>query len=573
VPGRRRFEVDERIGSKGETVTALSDAEAERVARDVAASGAEAVAVTLIFSFLAPEHERRVKAAIQKAAPGMHVTISSDVSPEFREYERTATTVMNAYVMPKVHQLARRLEELLGELGCLSGLRIIQSNGGLMGTATARELPVNTLLSGPAGGVVGAAGVAKAAGVDKIIALDMGGTSLDISLVEDGRVELSAESRLAGYPVRVPQVDVHTIGAGGGSIARVALGALKVGPESAGADPGPACYRRGGTLCTSTDAAVTLGYIDPNYFVGGEMSLDVEAARQAVRTHVGKPLDMDEAQAAWAVVQVQVANMAAGTREVSVARGHDPREFALLPFGGAGSLYAGLIAEDLRMRRIFVPRNPSVLSAFGMLLTDVKYTRAATRLMDPAKAKGADVTTLFADLEAPLVSQLKAEGFAGKDVRVERACDMRYRGQAFEIRVPVPNGKLTDKSLAALAQAFHAAHHAAYGQSARQEAVEIVNLRVTGTGVIKKATIEPLPRMKAPAKPKAKGTRKAYFGQGWRACPVYARDGLAPGHKLAGPAIVEEAGATIVVFPRHTLSVDKFGNLHIAVPPVAAARD
>ncbi len=570
VPGRRRFEVKERIGSKGETVVPLDEDDLARVVREVASSGAEAVAVTLIFSFLAPEHERRVKAAILKAAPGLHVTISSDVSPEFREYERTATTVMNATVMPKVHQLVRRLEELLGELGCLSGLRILQSNGGLMGTATTRELPVNTLLSGPAGGVVGAAGVAKAAGVDKIIALDMGGTSLDISLVEGGRVALSSEGRLGGYPVKVPQVDVHTIGAGGGSIARVALGALKVGPESAGAAPGPACYGRGGTLCTSTDAAVALGYIDPGYFVGGEMSLDVAAAKLAVRTHVGEPLGLGEAEAAWAVVQVQVANMAAGTREVSVARGHDPREFALLPFGGAGSLYAGLIAEDLRMRRIFVPRNPSVLSAFGMLLTDVKYTRATTRLMDPATAKAEDVTKLFDGLGGPLVAQLKAEGFAGKAIVVERACDMRYRGQAYEIRVAVPNGKLTAKGLASLAAAFHATHHEAYGQSAPKEAVEMVNLRVTGTGVIKKAKIEPLPAKKRTAKAVPKATRKAYFGEGWRACKVYERDALSPGHKIAGPAIIEEAGATIVVFPRHKLTLDRFGNLHIAVPAQAA---
>jgi N-methylhydantoinase A len=570
VPGRDRHEADERVGARGEVVKALTDAECERVAEMVAKEGYEAVAVSLIFSFLAPEHERRLKAAIAKKAPGLHVTISSDVSPEFREYERTATTAMNAYVMPKIHQLAARLEELLGELGCGSGLRIIQSNGGLMGTAAARAMPVNTLLSGPAGGVVGAAAVAKAAGIDKIIGMDMGGTSLDISLVEGGRVTLSSEGRLAGYPVKVPQVNVHTIGAGGGSLARVVLGALKVGPESAGAVPGPVCYGRGGMEPTSTDAAVTLGYIDPAYFVGGEMALDVAGAKRAVKTHVGDKLGLSEAEAAWAIVQVQVANMAAGIREVSVAKGHDPREFALLPFGGAGSLYAGLIAEDLKMRRMFVPTNPSVLSAFGMLLTDVKYTRATTRLMNPEAAKPDGVNRIFADLEKPLVSQLKDEGFTGPAIAMERSADMRYQGQAYEINVAVPSGKITAASLKALAASFHRAHHAAYGQSAPGEAVEVVNLRVAATGRVKKATIRPLRKGKAQP-PAPKGTRRAFFGErGWIACKVYERDSLQPGHKLAGACIVEEPGATIVIFPGHTLAVDRFGNLLIAVRQMKA---
>jgi N-methylhydantoinase A len=568
VKRRDRFEVDERIGAHGETVQALTAREAERVADLVAPGGYEAVAVSCLFSFLDPRHEQAIKAAVERRAPGLHVTISSDVAPEFREYERTTTTVMNAYVMPKIHQLAARLEELLGELGCGVGLRIIQSNGGLMNTETARKFPVNTLLSGPAGGVVGAAGVAKAAGIDKIIAMDMGGTSLDISLVEGGRVTLSSEGRLAGFPVKVPQVNVHTIGAGGGSIARVVLGALKVGPDSAGAAPGPACYGRGGVEPTSTDAAVALGYIDPGYFVGGEMGLDVEAATRAIKTHIGAPLGLSDAEAAMAIVQVQVANMVTGIREVSVAKGHDPREFALLPFGGAGSLYAGLIAEDLKMRRIFVPIEPSVLSAFGMLLTDVKYTRSRTHLLQPGDKTAKEIARIFAALDKDLTAALKAEGFAGNRIRLERSCDMRYQGQAYEINVPVPPGAVTAAGARALAARFHKAHHAAYGQFSPGEAVEIVNFRATGIGLVRKAGIKPQKRRAAGKSAKPKGERRAFFGgtRGWQRCRVYERATLAPGARLTGPAIVEEPGATIIVFPGHRLGIDRFGNMLIDIP-------
>lgn len=567
VPRRDRHEVDERVDSRGRAITKLTDAEAARVASVVAEGDYEAVAVSCLFSFLAPEHEQRIKRAIEAKAPGVPVCISSDISPEFREYERTATTAMNAYVMPKIHQLAKRLEELLGELGCDSSLRIIQSNGGLMNTETTRRFPVNTLLSGPAGGVVGAAGVAKAAGIDKIIAMDMGGTSLDISLVEDGEVTLSSEGQLAGFPVKVPQVNVHTIGAGGGSLARVVLGALKVGPESAGAVPGPVCYRRGGTEPASTDAAVTLGYIDPNYFVGGEMTLDVQGAAAAIRKHVGQPLGMSDADAAWAIVQVQVANMVTGIREVSVAKGYDPREFALLPFGGAGSLYAGLIAEDLKMRRIFVPMEPSVLSAFGMLLTDVKYARSVTRLVEPSEKTAKEIAGLFEGLEKQLGAALQKEGFKPAEIRVERSCDMRYKGQAYELNVKLPPGKMTPKLAASLAGRFHKMHHDAYGQSSPTEAVEIVNFRATGVGLVKKAQIKPL-KGQRPKAVKAKGARKCYFGakSGWKTCKVYERSALHPGVKITGPFVVEEPGTTIVVFPGHKLTMDKFGNLLIDVP-------
>ena len=289
VPRRWRFEVDERIGARGEVVTALTEEEAGRIAERIAEGGFEAVAVCGLFSFLNPAHERKLRDAIVAAAPGTLVCVSGDVSPEFREYERATTAVMNAYVMPRIERLVQRMQTLVGEVGCPCQVRIMQSNGGLMSVAATRSHPVRTLLSGPAGGVVGAVGVARSAGLDDIIAMDMGGTSLDVCLVRGGEITLSTEGRVGAYPVQVPQVDVHTIGAGGGSIARVVRGALKVGPDSAGADPGPVCYGKGGVQPTSTDAAVTLGYIDPAYFAGGEMRLDVNAARHAVEERSAGP--------------------------------------------------------------------------------------------------------------------------------------------------------------------------------------------------------------------------------------------------------------------------------------------
>ena len=564
VPRRRRFEADERIGARGEVVTPLTDEEARRVAGLIAEGGFEAVAVCGLFSFLNPAHERRLRDAIVAAAPDVLVSISCDVSAQFREYERATTTVMNAYVMPRIERLAKRLETLVVEAGCTTRVRIMQSNGGLMSAAAARSHPVKTLLSGPAGGVMGAVGVAQAAGLEDIIAMDMGGTSLDICLVRGGEIALSTEGRVGAYPVQVPQVDVHTIGAGGGSIARVIRGALKVGPESAGADPGPVCYANGGVRPTSTDAAVTLGYINPTYFADGEMPLDVDAARRAIEEHVGVPLGMDASEAALAIVRVQVAGMVIGIRAVSVERGWDPRDFALLPFGGAGSLYAGLIAEELGIGRIFVPIEPGVLSALGMLLTDVKYTDVVTRLMDTDTASAAAFERIYAALEGNLHRELSGEGMDADAIRFERSCDMRYRGQAYEINVPVP-AVAAARLVEAMADAFHARHRSLYGQAAEGDPVEFVNYRVTGIGEIRKPELKP--RGDGTRRAAPRGVRRACFPvAGWVETPVFERAGLAPGTELSGPALIEEPGATVVLFPGHRLAVDRLGNMMVRVP-------
>jgi N-methylhydantoinase A len=364
-------------------------------------------------------------------------------------------------------------------------------------------------------------------------------------------------------------VDTHTIGAGGGSIARFFRGTLKVGPESAGADPGPACYGRGGVEPTSTDAAVALGFIDPAYFLGGDIALDPDAAGAAIRERIGGPLGLDDAEAALAIVRVQVASMVSGIRAVSVEQGLDPRGFALLPFGGAGALYAGLVAEAMGIGRILVPVHPSVLSALGMLMTDVVYTRVTTRVVAARGADGAAVEAWYRELEAPLVEALRAEGVDPDRILLERACDMRYHGQAYEVSVPLP-GRRPDGAVdvPALVARFHDEHRTVYGQADPREPVELVNFRVTGVGLVPKASLRP--RAAAPGRggpPVPKGERAAYFGGGarWLRCPVFERHGLDPGAQVAGPALVEEPGATIVVYPGHRAAADRLGNLHVTV--------
>ena len=340
VPRRHRLELKERIDAQGNVLIPLSESDLDETIEALAHLPVESVAVSLLFSFLEPEHEQRAATAIKERLPHLHVTVSSNICPEFREYERTATTVMNAYTMPRIRALAERLDTALHNFGFKGAFSIFQSNGGVMSIDKARTHPVNTLLSGPAAGVVAAAGIGRLADIDRLIAFDVGGTSTDISLVEGGAVSLSAQGGIGGYPVKVPQVRVHTIGAGGGSIARPELELLKVGPHSAGAMPGPVAYGRGGTEPTSTDAAIALGYIDPNRFLDGEITLDADAARAAIEEKVALPLNLDIDSAALAILRVQVAHIVAGIRAVSVENGKDPREFTLMPFGGAGAMFA-----------------------------------------------------------------------------------------------------------------------------------------------------------------------------------------------------------------------------------------
>jgi N-methylhydantoinase A len=524
--------------------------------------------VSLLFSFLNPDHEQRLLRAIREAAPGLHVTISSDVCPEFREYERTTTTAMNAYVMPKIDRLVDRVLTALADSGCKAGLQIIQSNGGLMSARKTRLAPVRTLLSGPAGGVVGAIGVATADGARNLLTMDMGGTSVDICLVEDGAASLSADGELGGFPLRVPQINVHTIGAGGGSIAHVSRGMLKVGPQSAGADPGPACYGRGGSEPTSTDCAVCLGLIDPDYFLGGEMPLDIDAARRAVGDKLAAPLGMTIEGAARSVVRVQVAQIVSGIRNVSVEKGLDPRDFILLPFGGAGALYAGVVAEELGVREILVPIHASILSALGMLMSDVKYTGVATRLTPASQMTVAAAGAAFDEVKKGVLAEMASEQLDRRAISFELSADMRYSGQAFEINIPVPDDLLSgeDAGIATLVTMFNSEHERLYGYFVEGEPVEFVNFRVTAIGNIQKVEIGKSAHSRD-MQPRPVGQRSVCFdGITTSEISIYRRADLAAGCSVDGPAIIEDSAATIPLLRNHRLTVDSVGNIRISVP-------
>lgn len=572
---RHRIEVDERVLASGKVLTPLTREEIGRCVAAVRSLGVDAVGVCLLFSFLRPEHERALGIAIKDALPDLHVTISSDLSPEFREYERTATTVMNAYTAPKIEALLRRLAEVLRTEGFKGTFGIMQSNGGVMSLERARSHAVNTLLSGPAGGVVGAAAVAGYSNVRNVLGFDVGGTSTDIALVENGEVRLSSDGGIGGYPVKVPQVGVHTIGAGGGSIARPVLGMLKVGPQSAGASPGPACYGQGGIEPTATDAAVALGYIDPDYFVGGEVRLDLGAARTAVSEKVAAPLGLDPDAAALAILDVQVATIVAGIRKVSVEAGKDPREFALLPFGGAGGIYAGMVAEEVGMSAILLPRHPSVLSALGMLLTDIRQDVVLTRIarLDALDSRG--VGDAFRDLKARVAASLAREGLAPASFQFSLSCDMRYVGQAYEINIALRDAGTGDRAFepAALRTAFHAEHKRLYGQCSEREPVEIVSYRVGAVSVVEKAALAPIPaRDRGAPQPRAHRRILLDRAAGWVACPVFERAGLAFGDHVSGPAIVDDGGSSFVLRTGHELSLDRIGNIFVAVPAAARVR-
>jgi len=549
VPRRRRFEVDERTRPAG--VERPIDPEAvESLAADLRDRDVESVAVSFLHAYAEPENEQRA-ADILREELDVPVSVSSEVLGEFREYERTATTAVDAYVRPTIAGYVGRLTERTAEFD-VPAPRIMQSNGGIAAAETVRRRAVTTALSGPAAGVVGAGRTAAAAsderGLEGLISFDMGGTSSDVSLVRDGAAERTTDTEIGGVPIGLPMVDVTTVGAGGGSIAWVdAGGALRVGPRSAGADPGPACYGTGGTEPTVTDANLVLGYIGESTALGGELSLDAEAAERALAALASEAGLEDARAAARGVHRVANATMTRAIRATTIERGHDPRDFALVAFGGAGPMHAATLAERLDVDTVVVPLGCGVLSALGLLGADEKHDAVRTHRAVTDEADAEAVEAVFDDLETAVL--------AGTDdpaeATVERSADLRYAGQSFELEVAVE--RPVDPSAAE--RRFHEAHERVYGYR-MDETVEFVNLRMT-------ATIErSLPDVADEARGEARlGEREALFGDGRRTTPVYAREGLAPGRTVDGPAIVEETESTIVVPPGWTATVDADGTI------------
>ncbi len=558
-----RFGVPERILHTGEILRPLDKTKARRIVALIGERGIRSIAISLLHSYANPVHERELADLVAEALPGAHVTVSADVLPEFREYERTSTVCINAYVMPKVNDYVAHLERRMKDMGIASDLYIMQSNGGVITARTARRISARTVLSGPAGGALTGVFISRTIGRPNVVTIDMGGTSSDICLIEGGTPRLTTESEIGGYPIKLPMIDINTIGAGGGSIAYLDPGgALRVGPESAGADPGPVCYGRGGTEPTVTDANLVLGRLSPSGLLGGEMPLDLEAAARAMEEKIARPLGIDVIRAAEGILSVVHANMIRGIRRVSVERGHDPREFILVPFGGAGPMHGVDLARALNMKEIVVPPHPGISSAVGMLSADVRHDYVQTHIEGSREADAERIQSIFEEMEARGTEQLRQEGFSGPSVVLIRSADMRYVRQSYELPVPVTEGTLTEQSLAAITEDFHRLHKKAYGYARNSETVEFVNLRVVALGR--------LPEFRGakrsardPGAPKPAGSREVCFAGRPVKTPIYLRHRLPDGMVVHGPAIVEQMDSTIVVLPGYRAVSDPYGNLII----------
>jgi N-methylhydantoinase A len=566
-----RQTVDERVNSTGTVEKPLDRRDAERAVGALLAEKVEAIAVCLLHSFTNPAHELLLKEIIQKKAPGLPCSISCEVLPEIKEYERTSSTVINAYVTPIVARYLRALRKGLDEAGVRARLLLMQSNGGLTTDAAAAELPMHIIESGPAGGVVGAQALARAKRLPKIITFDMGGTTAKAAIVEDGEVTRAQEysvgagimvgSRLltgAGYVLKVPAIDLAEVGAGGGSHVWLdAAGSLQVGPESAGASPGPVCYDKGGETPTVTDANVLLGYINPSYLVGGALKLNPEKARRVFEERIAKPLSMPLERAAHGAHLIAASNMIRAIKAVSTERGRDPREFALFAFGGNGPVFACGMAAALGMKRIVVPPSPGLFSSFGLLYADVEhhYSRTLRRVL--RKSDPQEIERAWAALARQARDQLTADGFTSDKTRIHRTAALHYHGQTYELTVPVPEGPL---DIAYLEEAFGREHEKTYGHRAgADEPVELVSIQVVGLGLREGAAVPERVRASRP-EPTPPPPRPAYFGS-WIETPVLRRSDLS--RRKLGPLIVEEYDATCVVPPGARAELDAGGNIVI----------
>ncbi len=533
-----RLGVPERLRADGSVETPLDEAALPALLARIDALGAETVAICLLHAYANPSHERRLQALLAAARPQLPVSISADISPEIREFERSSTTVLNALLVPVVRAYLRRLEQRLGEGGFSPLVFLVQSNGGVCSLQKAAEQPARLLLSGPSGGALAAGRIAQLLGQPNLVAVDMGGTSFDVSVVQEGRVSVVTQGEVDRLPVRLPMVEMRTIGAGGGSIASVdAGGRLTVGPRSAGSRPGPVAYGRGGTEPTVTDANLVLGRLDPDYFLGGLMQLDMPATEAAMAASVATPLGLSIQAAAQGILTVTNANLGAAVRLSLFEKGLDPREFALLSFGGAGGLHATDVAAEMGIREVIFPVEPGTLSAYGILYSDLVQDLARSRVIPAQEAHLADILAMAETLRAEADAALAQDGVAAGAREVAIAADMRYHGQAFELLVPWP--ELPD--LGALRRRFHAMHKQRFSYADEAEAVEIVTLRAIATGRLPK----PATQQAAPAdRPARKGSRRVFDAGAWQAVPVWDRAALTEADRIDGPAIVEEAFAT-----------------------------
>ena len=569
VPRHKRLGVTERIDHTGAVQIPLDEDEVRRAAVRLRELGVESIAVCLLFSFINPLHEQRVRAIVEQECPGVPVTLSSEILPQVREFERLSTTLVSAYARPKVERYLQQLKRRLQEAGFGGELFVMHSNGGMVHVDYAAEHSVELLMSGPAGGVVAGAHLSAISGYRDVITVDLGGTSYDVCLVKDSEPASGTEAWVSRYRIATPMVDVHTVGSGGGSVAWIDEGgALRVVPQSAGAFPGPVCYGRGGSEPTVTDADLVLGYIGPDYFLGGRMRLDVAAARAAIETSIAEPLGLSVVEAASGIFRIANNSMANAIRHVTVARGRDPRDFALCVFGGAGAIHAGAQAPDLGIKTILVPKAASVLSALGNQLSNFKVTKVQSFIRRTDRIALEELNAVFAEMlasaEADLGDQEKV-----RETITQRFVDIRYHGQTHEVTVPIRSRtrRVTELNLATALNEFHERHEQLYSFKRTSHPSEVLNLRLDLIGVRETVSLRSEPFGDEDPAAALRGRRGVCFAsaEGFLDTPVYDGAQIRPGHLIPGPAVIEEPDTTIVVYPGQEAMADHYGTYVIEI--------
>jgi len=560
VPQSRTGEVRERVDFRGNVLVPLDEAALRETLRGLKAQQIEALAVCLLFSFLHPEHEARVREIAREEMPRCNVSLSSEILPQIREYYRLSTTVINAYLQPILARYVESLDRRLAGAGVATRQKyIMQSNGGMSTFEEAARTAVTTVLSGPAGGVTAGVATSRQSQFANIVTFDMGGTSCDVALIKDGEPIFASRGKIEGRDLAVPMMDINTVSAGGGTIAEVdRFGVLEVGPQSAGAAPGPACYGRGGEAATITDCNLLLGYLSADNFLGGRMTLDRAKANEAV-ARVAKPLSLDNAAAAEGIVRIIDVKMEEAIKAISTMRGHDLRDFMLLAFGGAGPLHAARLARDLGMAGVIVPLYPGVFSALGLLMSDVKHDYIRSRMTPIGELKSHDVEQIFAQLETQARDDLRRDGFADKDIRIDRALDMRYAGQGYEITLPCTANETA--ALGQLRKKFDAEHKSRFGHMAPEEPVEVVSYRARGIGPVPAVSMPKFAPQGRKLSDALRETRQVRFDGKTVSCPVYQREKLDVGLTLHGPAILDQFDCTTIVCAGQIARVDEWKHL------------
>jgi N-methylhydantoinase A len=560
-------EIPERVDFRGEVLKPVDVESSLQAVRRLKRKKVESIAACFLFSFLNPGHELAIKEIVAREFPEASLSLSCEVLPQIREFYRLSTTVINAYIAPVMSRYLGRLEQRLRELGLMTPrLYIMQSNGGVATFQSAAKKPVATVLSGPAGGVIASLGISRLAGIKNVITFDMGGTSCDVALIHEGNPGVTTQGRINQRPISLPMLDIHTVSAGGGTIARIdAVGGVQVGPDSAGAEPGPICYDHGGEDVTITDANLVLGVLHPEKFLGGRLKLNREKAEKLLEEKIAKPLGLSTLEAADGILKIVNVKMEEAIKAVSSQRGYDIRDFTLIAFGGGGPMHAGRIALDLGIPTLLVPSTPGVTSALGLLLADVKHDYVRSKLASLKELDLDEINRLFSELASQAKNDLRGEGFGDNEIAVQAFLDLRYAGQGYELTVPSPLPPFKTVDLELMRQRFDAQHEQAHGHKAESEPVELVSLRLVSLGRVPRAKLSPAAATGRKVEAARTGDREIFFGReyGLLDCAIYNRDLLEPGHEIAGPAVIEQLDTTTVIHPEQKATVDDYRNLII----------